>query len=178
VNAVPGTLTLRALAFDGTEHAATRVDTTAPANAATGTPVATLSLTPDLLAQCADLFVHAVFTPASEHAGFAAENFLLLAEPKDLRLPDAGLTWEVTPEPTSSDGSVHGGHVMITAQRFAPFVWLHIEGLPPENASPAFRDNGFHLAPGQTRTFSVDGLPAHLERNADALRAALRVRSL
>jgi hypothetical protein len=96
---VPGTLTLRALAFDGTERTAITVATTAPANAATGAPIAALPLAPDLLAQSADLFVHAVFTPANEYAGFAAENFLLLAEPKDLRLPDPGLTWEVTPNP-------------------------------------------------------------------------------
>jgi hypothetical protein len=57
-------------------------------------------------------------------------------------------------------------------------VWLHVDGLPPVSNPPICRDNGFHLAPGQSRTITVDGLPDHLARNADALRAALRIRSL
>jgi beta-mannosidase len=161
--AVPGTVEIRLLAFDGEELARTAVAVAAPANAASG-PVASLEVPTFATHHETDVFVHATFTTPG---GVLAENFLFLAEPKDLRLPDPGLGWEVT-EPRNGEAVL-----TVTTHRFAGYVWLYVEGLrEPADLS----DNWFHLAPGQTRGVRVTNLP--LDLDADALRARLRVRHL
>lgn len=150
-----GTLTLRLLGVDGTEVLREERRVIAPANAASP-PLTALVFDAETFRL--DTFVHATFTSASGEV--LAENFLLLAEPKELRLPDPGLGWEITADT-----------ITIWAERFAGYVWLHVPG-----TKVAFSDNWFHLAPGQTRTVALGGVPADLF--GDALQARLKVRHL
>ena len=153
-----GTLSLSLLTFEGEPVSMAEAQATAPANAASG---AQLSLAiPSFIADAGtDVFVHATFTPET---GEPVESFLLLAEPKDLRLADPGLTVQV---------SEHS--ITIAAQRFAAFVTLSFEGTSHQ---PQFSDNGFHLAPGQSRTLSVSHVPDH--HSLKQLASQLRIRRL
>jgi hypothetical protein len=65
--------------------------------------------------------------------------------------------------------------VTVRAQRFAAFVWLSVEG--GEARLPVFSDNGFHLAPGQSRTITVSNLPTEPDA-AGLLHTRLWVRHL
>ncbi len=158
---ISGRILLRVLTFDGEEIARQETDAVAPANAASG-PLLQIDLPDEMRA--ADAFIHATFTATD--GSLLAENFLLLAEPKDARLPDPGLTWDIRVKG-------HGeATITISARRFAGYVWLRFADMPP----PTYTDNWFHLAPGQSRTITVAQLPP--EMTADALRARLRVRHL
>jgi len=98
--------------------------------------------------------------------GVTAENVLLLCEPKDLEQADPGLTLTV-----AEDGDRLA--VTISAQRFAPYVWLR----RTDNVTLAgLADNFFHLRPGETRTLSV-AKSAGLE-TVDDLRGRLVVRTV
>jgi len=154
--AVPGTLTLRLLDFDGTERARVETKTTAPANAASG---AAATLTVPEGTDRTSAFVYATLT--APDGATLAEAVSLLAEPKDLRLPDPDLTWSLPPRHT----------LTLSAERFAAFVWLRFEGIVA-----TFSDNGFHLMPGQTREIAVSGLPENLTEGE--LLARIRVRRL
>ena len=154
---IPGHLTLRLLSFDGDELEKRETDATTPANAASG-----CALT--LLAPANwDAFVHATFhapdgTPL-------AENFQLLAEPKELRPPDPLITMRVT---AAGNGEAT---LTISAQRFARYVWLRFDDL---STLPRFSDNFFTLAPYQSRAIALDNLPS--EMTAEQIRARLRLR--
>lgn len=167
---VSGVVALRVLSFDGEELARVSTNVVAPANAASGA-VANLSLPPFVTENdhAADVFVHASFT--GPNGDLLAENFRLLAEPKDLRLPDPGLSWKF------SDVDEEGGTatLAVTARRFAPFVFLRLVEEAAGKRLPVWSDNWFHLAPGQTRVITLD-LPKGMA--AGALRAGLWMRSL
>jgi beta-mannosidase len=164
--AVPGTLTLRARTFAGEELAWAAAQTVAPANAASGAVLA-LPLGDAVLARAGEAFVHAVF---SDSAGAVlAEKVMLLAEPKELSLPAAGLRAEITE--ASGDGTAI---LAVSARAFAWYVWLRLDGL--SDPVPAFSDNWFHLTPGESRTITITRLPAGLP--LDVLREMLRVRCL
>lgn len=153
--AVPGRITLCALTFDGEEIARQTGACTAPANAASGAAL-TLALPAGILTErAADVFIHAAF--AADGGGLTGENFLLLAEPRDLRLPDPGLSWNL------AAGGPGEATVAVSAQRFAGYVRLRVNA-PAE--PPAWSENWFHLAPGQTRTITVRGLPPGLPSHA------------
>ena len=110
-----------------------------------------------------DVYVCAEFTADD---GTIAENFLLLAEPKDLRT--------ASPELTLTVGETDGGFsITVTAQKFAPYLWLRRTDNGP---LPLLSDNFFHLRPGETKTLTLpkpDGL-----QTIDDLRGRLVLRSL
>jgi len=108
-----------------------------------------------------DVFVHACYEPYWDVGVTQAANLSFLAEPKDLRLGEAGLTAEVT-----SAGS--GFELTISAKRFAPYVWWRLEGATGNPRS----DNFFHLRAGESRTVPVQGT------SEAEIRSNLRLRSL
>jgi beta-mannosidase len=167
---VSGVVTLRVLAFDGDERAHVSADVVAPANAASGA-VTNLPVPPLVTKdeRVTEVFVHATFT--GPNGDLLAENFRFLAEPKDLRLPDPSLSWEISDVDEEGDTAT----LTISARRFAPFVFLRLAMEATGTRLPVWSDNWFHLAPGQTRVVTLD-LPAGI--TASALRAGLRVRSL
>jgi beta-mannosidase len=157
--AVAGRLTLRVLDESGAEVGRQEAQVTAPANAASGVPVATLDTPAGAALACALL--------TGTDGTTLAESILFVAEPKNLRLPDPGLAIDVA--------EVQAGTATLTvrAERFAGYVRLRFGGLERQ---PAFSDNWFHLLPGHARTITVSGLPATL--STDDLRARLHVRHL
>ena len=161
---VVGRVVLRLLTVDGAEIARAEAETVAPANAATppDAPVAAL----DVSQAGADSFVHGQFLAAN--GTVLAENFALVAEPKALTaLPGPGIGWTL-------DGPQSGQATFtVIAARLAWYVRLGFEGLP-DGAAPTFSDNWFHLAPGQTRTVQIAGLPPDLI--GEALRPHFRIR--
>jgi len=111
-----------------------------------------------------DAFLHVLFQPGA--AGEPVENILLLAEPKDLRLADPGLSVRVD---SLNEGTLQ---ITVTAQRFASYVWLR----RADNMPLALSDNFFHLRPGETREIVVEKDDGSL--SAAELHARLVVRSL
>ena len=94
---------------------------------------------------------------------------MFLAEPKDWRLPDPGLTVTLTEEG-------HGFQVSLSARRFAPYVWLRRADNAPLFPTTDSGDNFFHLRPGETREIPVskdETLPT-----LELLRGQLLVRTL
>jgi len=111
-----------------------------------------------------EVYVSARFV--SDDGAQTAENVLLLCEPKDLQRATPGLAVTVT-----EDGDLLT--VTVSAQRFAPYVWLH----RTDNKTLAgFEDNFFHLQPGERRALSV-AKAADLQ-TADDLRGRLVARTL
>ena len=156
LEAISGQLTLRLLSFDGEELQRRVGEATAPANAASGS---VLMLT---TAANREAFVQGTFR--APDGSLLAENFQLLAEPKDLRLPDPMFTITTTAKGKDFE-------VTVSAARFARYIWLTIEGI----TTPAkYSDNFFHLAPGQTRRIAINALPASM--TAEELKARLRLR--
>ena len=90
-----------------------------------------------------------------------------MAEPKDLKLSDPGLSVIITENGASAFS------VQLSAERFAPSIWLRrSDNLPLEG----LEDNFFHLQPGETRTLTIaknDTL-----QTVDDLRGRLVVRTL
>jgi beta-mannosidase len=160
---VPGNITIQVLTFTGEEVHREVLHATAPANAASG------ALHPLTLPEGVDLtgcFIHAAFL--AERDEIQAENFLLLEEPKNLRLPDPLLRWNLTYDPENETATI-----TLSAERFAGYVYLRFDTL---TAPPTFSDNWFHLAPGQTRTITVRDLPPHIDETT--LSGLLRLRWL
>jgi beta-mannosidase len=155
---IGGRLSLRVLTFDGQEVARAESDAFALPNASSG-PILRLVLPSFVADSGEDVFVHATFTSESS-AEPLAESFLMLAEPKNLRLSDPALNWDF-------DGTT----ITVTARRFAAFVRIRFDGVARQ---PELSDNGFHLAPGQTRTIHVKGLPEGLSLAESRARLCLR----
>lgn len=155
---IAGQLRVDLLTFEGEPVSVAERAVEVEANAASG---ALLNLAiPGFVADAGtDVFVHATFTPV---VGPAQQSFLLLAEPKDLRLADPGLHTTLS------------GHALtVRSRRFAAFVTLSFEGVSHQ---PHLSDNGFHLAPGQEHTIEISQLPDHL--TLAQLASRLRIRSL
>ncbi len=108
---------------------------------------ASASVAAFLLAEAAgrerDVYVYAQFTADNGEA--ATENTLLLAEPKDLKTANPALALDVSED----DG---GFALTLTAQRFAPYVWLRRTDNGP---LPHLSDNFFHLRPGETKMLTL-----------------------
>jgi beta-mannosidase len=88
---VQGRLLLRVLTFEGEEVTCHEQPASVAANALPAGPAAALDLPGFVRDSGTDVFVHATFGEDGENGGDTAplaESFLLLAEPKDLRLPD------------------------------------------------------------------------------------------
>ncbi|GAB4458582.1 MAG: glycoside hydrolase family 2 protein [Armatimonadaceae bacterium] len=160
---VPGTLELCLYPLDHQQFRCETAQVTAPANAAA--LVHTMTLPPAADGRTA--FVHALFRDGSGEV--RSENFLLLDEPKNLLLPDPQLSVVLSAKPEGSGE----GMFTLTAGRFAAYVWLQVEGVERQ---PAFSDNFFHLAPGQSRTVQVSDIPVGMTR--EELQARLRIRHL
>ena len=111
-----------------------------------------------------ELYVYAKFQPGT--AGDPIENLLFLAEPKDLRLASPGLSVSV------QEGGRETFTIIVTAQRFAPYVWLRRR----DNVLLELDDNFFHLQPGETREMVV-ARPDDVE-TAPELQSLLVVRTL
>ena len=92
-----------------------------------------------------------------------SENLVLLALPRELKLPDPKLV-------TSVDESEKGFLVTIKSEKPALWTWLELE-----NADARFSDNFVHVMPGSPRRISVQ--PVSQLNKADFSKM-LRVRSL
>ncbi len=135
-----GVITWTLTTFDGDTLHEETARVSVEANAAT---VAASFELEEALGQERDVYGYAQF--ASDDGAATAENFLLLAEPKDLRTADPGLTLTVAQ-------AENGFEVTVTAKRFAPYVWLkRSDDVPLAGLS----DNFFHLQPGETRTLTI-----------------------
>jgi beta-mannosidase len=111
-----------------------------------------------------DVYAYAQFT--STDGSVTVENTLLLAEPKDLRTANPALALAVTEEENSFI-------LTLTAQRFAPYVWLRRSDNGP---LAQLSDNFFHLRPSETKTLT---LPKSADlQTVDDVRGRLVLRSL
>ena len=110
-----------------------------------------------------DVYLYAQFTAAD---GATADNFLLLAEPKELKTADPALSLAVT----ESGG---GFAVTVSAEKFAPYLWLRRTDNGP---LPGLSDNFFHLRPGETRTLTLP--KSGSLQTAEDVRGRLILRSL
>ena len=158
LNEIPGKLTIRLLAFTGEVLAAQSIETVAPSNAASGA-VAALSVETRI-----DAFVHATFV--SDCGEFACKNSLLLAEPKEIALPNADLAWKFEKADQLHDSAT----LTVSARNYAGYVWITFEGL---EAQPQLSDNFFHLAPGQEKIVHVSSA-----KEFEILRSSLHFRHL
>ncbi len=113
-----------------------------------------------------DVYVYARFEPYWEVGVKQAENLLFLAEPKDLRLSDSGLTVSLE---ASGRRSIA---LTIAAKRFAPYVWWRLSGVVGDTRA----DNFFHLRAHESRTILIDRGDA--VKTADDARGRLSIRSL
>ena len=158
---LPGRVTFTLATLDGETLSEETAEVSVAANSAA--EVASFSLAASAGWE-RDVYVHAQFT--AESGGTKAENFLLLAEPKELRTADPALSLTVT---ETNDGFV----LTLTARKFAPYLWLRRSDNGP---LPNLSDNFFHLRPGETKTLTLSKT-AELQM-ADDVRGLLLLRSL
>ena len=164
LHALEGGVTLSVERFDG--GAALAQQTLDVKVGANGTEAVASFQMPDVAGQERDVYLYATFQPGT--LGEPVENFLLLAEPKDLRLADPGLILTVS-QGSESDAM----EIVVTAKRFAPYVWLRrTDGVPLSDID----DNFFHLRPGGMARLTVDVSDGVL--TPDDLRARLAIRTL
>jgi beta-mannosidase len=158
-----GDLTLCIETFAGDVLASVQEQVFVPAN---GTAAIAQIETAAVKAHTRDVYVYAKFEPYDELGQERIDNFLFLAEPKDLRLADPGLAVETVP-----DGG--GCEILLQAARFAPYVWWRLDDRM--NGAGA-ADNFFHLRAGERRAVRIPwpGSP----RSAEVVRGLLRVRTL
>lgn len=108
-----------------------------------------------------EVYVYARFRP--EDDGPQVENYMFLAEPKDLHIADPRLTVEVSEK--------RGKFVVtLTAKRFTPYIWLRLTGDEPGEWS----DNHFHLRAGKETTVTLNAPGLSVEE----VRSRLVVRHL
>ena len=89
-----------------------------------------------------EVYVYARFRP--EDDGPQAENYMFLAEPKDLHIADPSLTVEVSEKAGKFV-------VSLSAKRFTPYIWLRLTG----DEVGEWSDNHFHLRPGKETTVTL-----------------------
>ena len=116
-----------------------------------------------------DVYIHAQFEPYWEIGVGPVTNTLFLAEPRDLRLGDAGLGVAVQADEPNI-------RVSLSSKRFAPYVWWRIEGVPAVSYNMARQDNFFHLRAGETKHVRLPRCGAL--GTAEDVRARLALRSL
>jgi beta-mannosidase len=112
-----------------------------------------------------DVYVYVLYEPYWEVGVKMADNLCFLAEPKDLRLGNSGLSVDVV----QTD---RGFSLVFAARRFAPYVWWRLDGAPGDPKT----DNFFHLRAGESRNLEIAG-SMNLETIGD-IRSRLRLRSL
>jgi beta-mannosidase len=169
---VPGTVTVAVQTFDGEAEGGKKMEASAESKVGANATqaVARLDLS-GVAGRERDLYVYASFTPAAETAIPPSENFLLLAEPKDLRLADPGINVRIE---RAEDGLFA---VTVSAKRFAPYVWLRLND-HPDDRHPGGRwsDNFFHLRPGQSRRLTL--APQSPTQSVEDALSRLTVRTL
>lgn len=169
---VSGTVTVAVETFDGEAEGGRRKEASARTSAAANTTqaVARLDLS-GLKDRERDFYVYAVFTPDDGCALAPSENFLFLAEPKDLRLADPGIHVEVE---RNEQGRFA---VTVSTRRFAPYVWLRLtDGANDTFPGGRWSDNFFHLRPGQSKCVTLD--PQFPAQSIEDARSRLTVRTL
>ena len=157
-----GQITWTVATFDGETLHEETAKVSVEANAAS--IAASFELT-EALNREQEVYAYAQFV--SEEDAQTADNYLFLAEPKDLRLAEPGLTVTV------SVPNAYGYDITITAKRFAPYVWLRRSDNVP---LAGLEDNFFHLQPGETRTLKVT--KDETLKTGEDLRGRLLVRTL
>jgi len=117
-----------------------------------------------------ETYVYGEFVSSSAVPADGLTKTLFLAEPKELALADPGL--EVAVERA---GDCHFT-VTLSAQRFAPYVWLRLDG--PQATSPLTRwdDNFIQLHPGEMRKLRLERQSR--EETEDSIRSRLVIRHL
>ena len=156
-----GTLTWTLATLDGETLAADTQAVGVRANSAS--EVGTFSLAA-ALGREREVYVYAQFVSAD---GSVTADNLLLAEPKDLKTGNPALSLQI------ADNGNDGFVLTVSAQRFAPYVWLRRS----DNGSlAAISDNFFHLRPGETRTLTL--LKSAELQTVDDVRGRLALRSL
>lgn len=167
--AVSGTVTVAFARFDGDGEdlkSTGRVDVAANAAGI----VARLDLA-GAAGQERDGFIHAVFTPDGDDGAEPAENFMFLAEPKDLRLADPGVQARMERDEAGRFA------VTVSARRFAPYVWLRLtDGANDLHPGGLWSDNFFHLQPGQSRRLTLE--PQFPTQSLEDALSRLTVRTL
>lgn len=148
---ISGSVTVAVESFDGESEGASNVKVSAQAKVAANVTqaVARLDLS-GVKGSERDVYVFGIFIPDDASDVAPCDNFLFLAEPKDLRLADPDVKVEMT---RADDGHFS---VAVSARRFAPYVWLRLnhadgDGFPGGRWS----DNFFHLRPGVTRHLTL-----------------------
>jgi hypothetical protein len=116
-----------------------------------------------------DVYVYAKFEPYWDLGGSPVENYLFLAEPKDLRLASPGLKVDIKlKDPLTAE-------LTFTAARFAPYVWWQFDGVPMSIG--AFKaDNFFHLRAEQSLT--IDCFNWNAFESVEEAQARLVIRTL
>jgi beta-mannosidase len=118
----------------------------------------------------AGVYVYAEFIPDADTDAPDAVNFLLLAEPKALRLPDPEVTVDVQPNDRESF------LVTLKAKKFAPYVWLRLKGQREWIGKMEWSDNFFHLRPGDSQEVVL--YTSSLLETPEEARTRLEVRTL
>ncbi|MCS6861936.1 MAG: hypothetical protein NZT92_16645 [Abditibacteriales bacterium] len=164
---VQGKVTLALETFEGVVLTEEVTEATVGAN---GTArVATLDIATAQGSEC-EVFVYARFEPHGDLGSAPSENFLFLAEPQDLRLADPGVEVRVEEK--------HGAFIAtLTAQRFAPYVWVRLDGRARLCDHPA-EDNFFHLRAGESKTLLIEQDSLLQTMTIADVRGRLRVRTL
>ncbi|HEX5323718.1 MAG TPA: glycoside hydrolase family 2 protein [Capsulimonadaceae bacterium] len=92
-------------------------------------------------------YVYAEFRSKDGGNKLTGDAHLFLAEPKDLELPNAGVSFTLRED---------GGTCVLSlqAKRFAPYVWIEVE---QEKATEQIElsDNFFHIRPNETKEVSL-----------------------
>lgn len=94
-----------------------------------------------------ECYVYATFQPHAGEQEQGHEAFLLLAEPKEMKLTNPGVTFSVREE---SDRCV----ITVQSVRFAPYVWIDVEQTDPADIIQ-MSNNFFHLRAGVAKEVSL-----------------------
>jgi beta-mannosidase len=142
-HALRGNLSMRIETFEGELLHEWSQDVSVDPNSAAKT--ATFSAE-DVAGREREVYAYARF--ADDESAESAENTLLFAEPKDLLLPDPGLSIDV-----ADAGGTYS--LTVSARRFAGYVWLRRRDDVPVGRGLC-EDNYFHLHAGETRTIALE----------------------
>ena len=164
--AIAGEFTLIATDCAGNELARVARPVTAPGQshpAEVGVFAIADLLAPGVAADLENLLVWLRFTPGSAAASAspAAENLVLFARPRALRLARPTLTCELQ----AATPSVPGETLLTVRAGKVPALWIHLarpEVIPPALQGLSLDEEFFHLAPHATRTVRLrhPGRPA------------------
>lgn len=146
---IQGEVTVNVETFDGDVLISEIFDASIDTNGTES--VGAINIAPVLL-HAREVYVYAHFEPDWEIGQERVENFLFLAEPKDLRLPAPGLSMSIA----RLNGISEMWDLTITTHRFAPYVWWRNLDIPEEDRPEMWgNDNFMHLRAGESRRVKV-----------------------